>query len=419
MKRALIALLLAGTASVSTATLPVAGRLGTIYQLEAGPELLVQFSHAEQTLEFLAQRGWNVRDVRVRLAKNPYDATLPPADVVLPSSLPLEDQFFLLVQGVVRRNLADSPLSAELADLVAAHMAPPASRLRQQWEAAFQAALWAGEIERTALLELLWRTSWEQGVRAAKSLEAAWRLVAGDGDHAAVTSALWDVTVAALFAPEKLGWKVPPVAEAAASPLVGDTVFRFVVPQVRWVQLHQEGDGVAVFPGRLAGGASRLVVFYEDGRFDTLDLEPGQETKTSFWGVKTVLLGVLSLPGEAQASFALRQLRDYPVRLGAVDLVADGDSWQLSWEVESQEEVDAFVVEVWAVGEQGGKVLDRQLIPTAGSGPALLAWSSEAWPQASQLRVYALTQQGVLARLFTSPVLGPSGEKQAPHAPEQ
>lgn len=419
MKKACIALAFVGIASVSGAAPPVAGKLGTLFQLEGGPQLLVQLAHADQTLEFLVQRGWDVRDLRVRLASNPYDATQPPADVVLPSALPLEDQFFLLVQGVVRKNLAESQLSAELAGLVAAHMAPPASRLRQQWEAAFQAALWAGEIERTALLELLWRTSQEQGVRAAKSLEDVWRMVAGDGDRVAMASALWEVALAALFAPEKLGWRVGPLAPAAAPTLAGDTVFRFVVPQVKWLQLPQEGDGVAVFPGRLAGSASRLVVFYEDGRFDTLELEPGRETKVSFWGVKAVLLGVLSLPGEAQVSFSLRQLRDYPVRLGAFDLVSDGDSWQLSWEVESQEEVDAFVVEVWAAGEEGGKVLDRQLIPTAGFGPALLAWTSEAWPQASQVRVYALTQQGVLARLFTSPVLGPSGEKQAPNAPEQ
>lgn len=417
MKRALVALLLLGTASISSATLPVIGRGGAIFQLEAGPELLVQFSHADQTLQLLAERGWDIRDFQVRLGSNPYDATLPPVDVVLPSALSLEDQFFLLVQGVVRKNLKDSQLSAELADLVAAHMAPPSSRFRQRWEAAFQEALWAGEIERTALLELLWRTSKEQGVRAAKRLEDVWRMVGREGEPRTVASALWDVTLAALFAPEKLGWKVGPLA-AAAPPLAGDAVFRFVLPQVRWVQLPLEGDGVAVFPGRLLGAFSRLVVFYEDGRLDTLELEPGQESKAPYWGVRAVLLGVLSFPGEAQASFALRQLRDYPVRLGAVDLVAEGDSWQLAWEVESQEGVDAFVVEVWAVGEEGGRLMDRQLIPTSGSGPALLAWSSDARPQASQLRVYALTQQGVLARLFTSPVLDPLGEKEARNAPE-
>ncbi len=419
MKRALAAFLLAGTASISSATLPLAGRSGAIFELEAGPQLLLQFSHADQTLGLLAERGWDVRGLRVRLAKDPYDATLPPVDVVLPSALPLEDQFFVLVQGVVRKNLTNSQLGTELADLVAAHMSPPSSRLRQRWEAALQAALGAGEIERTALLELLWRTSKEQGVRAAKSLEDVWRIVGRDGDQRAVAAALWDVTLAALLAPDKLGWMVRPWDAAAPAPLAGDAVFRFVVPQVRWVRLLQEGDGVAVVPGRLSACTSRLVVFYEDGRWDTLELEPGQETKVSFWGVKALLLGVLSLPGEAQASFALRQLRDYPVRLGAVDLVAEGDSWQLSWEVESQEEVEAFVVEVWAVGEEGGKVMDRQFIPTSGSGPALLAWSSEAWPQPSQLRVYALTQRGVLARLFTTPVLDPLGEKPAPNAPEQ
>ncbi|KDA53963.1 hypothetical protein EG19_01835 [Thermoanaerobaculum aquaticum] len=419
MKRALAIAFLIATVAVANAALPVAGRSGAVFEIQAGPQLLVQFSHAEQALELLAERGWNVRDLRVRLAQDPYDATLAPVDVLLPSSLPLEDQFFVLVQGVVRKNLGESQLAAELSDLVAAHMAPPSSRLRQRWEAGFQAALWAGDIERTALLELLWRNFKEDGVRAAKSLDDVWRMVESKSNLEGVASALWDVTLAALLAPQKLGWSVGPWAGASAPALAGDAAFRFVVPQVKFVALLPEGDGVAVLPGRLVRSAARLVLFYEDGRFDTLELEPGQEGKASFWGVKAVLLGVLSLPGEAQASFAVRELRDYPVRLGAVDLVAEGDSWQLSWEVESQEEVDAYVVEVWAVAEDGGKIVDRQLIPTAGVGPALLAWSAEARPQPSQLRVYALTQQGVLARLFTTPVLDFSGEKQAPYTPEQ
>ncbi|MFN3413967.1 MAG: hypothetical protein ACK42L_07910, partial [Thermoanaerobaculum sp.] len=192
MKRALVIALLAGTGAVAHASLPVVGGSGAIFELQAGPQLLVQFSHAEQALELLAERGWNVRDLRVRLAQDPYDATLAPVDVVLPSSLPLEDQFFLLVQGVVRKNLGESQLAAELADVVAAHMAPPASRLRQRWEAGFQASLWAGQVERTALLELLWRNFKEDGVRAAKSLDDVWRMVESTSNREGVASALWD-----------------------------------------------------------------------------------------------------------------------------------------------------------------------------------------------------------------------------------
>lgn len=407
VKRALGAILLIAATGVASAALPIAGKRGTVYEVQNSPNLLAQFAHAEQALAFLAERGWEVRDLRVRLTDNPYDATQRAADVVLPASLPLEDQFFLLVQGVVRKNLSASPLAGELADLVAASLAPPSSQLRRQWEASFQAALWAGDIERTALLELLWRTGKDEAVRAARSFEDVWRLVGVADDPDAVADALWDVALAALFAPQKLGWAVRPVTRFSPPALAGDAAYRLVVPQMRWTYVPPTGDGVAVLTSRLARASARLVVVYEDGRFDALRVCPGEEARVSFWGVEAVLLGVASLPGEAQASFAFRELRDYPVRLGAVDLVAEGESWQLSWEVERQEDVEAYVVEVLTVGEEGERVAERHLIPTAGTGPALLAWTSEARSESCQLRVYALTQGGVLARLFTSPLLEP------------
>lgn len=407
MKRALVPILLVATAAVGSAAWTLAGKRGAIYEIQPSAAFLAQLAHAEQTLAFLAERGWEVRDLRVRLAGDPYDATQVAADVVVPASLPWEDQFFLLVQAVVRKNLSSSSLAGDLASLVAASLAPPSSRLRQQWEASFQAALLAGDIERTALLELLWRTGKEDAVRAAQSPEDAWRLVGAYEDREAVADALWEVTLAALFAPGKLGWTVGPVTMASAPVLAGDAAYRFVVPQLRWVRVPPEGDGVAVLPSRLVRASARLVVLYDDGRFDSLKLEPAEETRTSFWGAKAVLVGVVSFPGEALASFAFRDLRDYPVRPGAIDLVAEGQTWQLSWEVESQEDVDAYVVEVRTVGDDGEKVAEQHLIPTAGSGPVLLAWASEARSESCQLRVYALTRSGILARLYTSPLLEP------------
>ncbi|MGC8915555.1 MAG: hypothetical protein ACP5NF_01080 [Thermoanaerobaculum sp.] len=413
MKRASPLLVILVTATGAGAAIPLQGKKGAIYHLAPGPQAAAQFAQAEQTLSLLAERGWEVRGVRVRLGGDPFDATQPAADVVLPASLSLEDQVFVLVQGVVRRNLQGAPLAGELADLVAAHTAPAGSRLRREWEKGFQAALLAGEIERTALLEFLWRAAREQGVRAAGSIPEVWRFLGVDESPEALVGAVWDVALAALFAPDRLGWTVGPVPPADALEASGGAVFRFVTPQVRWLRVVGEGDGVAVLPMRLAGTAARLVVVYDDGRLDSLPLAAGDEVKASFWGVKAVFLGVLSLPGEAQASFAFRELRDYPVRMGAFDVRAEDGTWQVSWDVEEQEDVEAFVVEVWAVRGNGGRVVARDLVPAAGSGPMAFAWASEERPEPCQLRVYALTRTGVVARLLTSPVLGSLGDQEA------
>jgi len=406
MKRKLLALatavgwclpLAAGTAS----------KLEVVLEAEPSPNLPAQVAGVEQTLAVLAQRGWPVQGMRIRLAREPFDATRFAADVVLPTSLAPEDNAFLLARGVVARLAGGHPWGEVLADCVAAHLAPPSSRLRREWEAAWQRKLLAGELERTALLELLWRQKGDAGVRQVAEGQNPWQLLGADA--AGLEEALWEVALAGLLAPSKLGFVVGPVLWDGLAAMGGDGTFRFVAPSVRFLALEGEAEALGLMPTRLRRAAARAVVLYDDGRFDTLSLAPGEEAVLPRMGVQRVVLAVLSLPGEALASFALREVRDYPVRLGEVEVVQQDDTLQLAWEVEQQQDVAAYVVEVWGVASKP-TLQERSVIPTSEAGPAKLFWAWEAAGEPVQVRVYALTRSGLLAKLFTTPSFAASSQ---------
>ncbi|MCX7895071.1 MAG: hypothetical protein N2447_03810 [Thermoanaerobaculum sp.] len=417
MKRWFFPMLLLLTIGHADAGFSIAGSKGAIFVLEPSPQLGLQLAQAEQTLALLAGRGWDVRELRVRFTSNPYDATQGSADVVLPSHLGVEEHVFLLVRGVVRRQLKDRELGGAWADLLAAHLAPPGSRLRRQWEESFQASLWAGDWQRTALLELFWRHYRDQGVRTIGSVEAAWRLLVKEKGEEKVVHALWEVILAALLEPSRLGFTVNPWPMTGSGELLGDTVVSLAAPQLRWLQLPREADGIGLSTNRLSAAAVRLLVLYQDGRWDALTPAAGEERRVPLWGVRAAFVGVLALAGEATASFSLRELHGYPVRLGAVEVVEEGDHWQAFWQVEEQQDVQSFVVEVWSFAGTTPVLVGRDLIPAAGNSPALVGWVGAGDRGPRQLRVYALTTEGVLARLFVSPVLGHLGEQEAQEAP--
>lgn len=404
MKQLLCSVALLTAAQVAMAT-PRTSPSGAVLEVEPVPGGAAAVATAEQTLATLRQRGWPVNHLRVRLTANPWDATLPNADVLLPTSLGAEDQVFVLVQGVVRKALGRTAASEAAASLVAAHLAPPASALRRQWEAGWQRRLVAGEVEGTALMELVWRTRGDDGLRELAEESDPWALAAKLWPPEALEASLWEVVLAGLLAPNKLGFTVPPATWSKGETLNDDALFRFVRPQLRWLELVSDSDAVAIYASRLRQASARVVVLYQDGRFDVATLEAGQELAVPRWGVRQVLLGLLSLPGEGVASLAWRNLRDWPVRLGSVEVAHEDGVWQLAWSVEEQASVDAYLVELWGTDAKGPVLRQRELLPTTEGGPAQLLWSCEPQREPTQVRVYALTKPGLLALLFATPVL--------------
>lgn len=382
-------------------------KTGAVFQGETAASASSSLTMLEQTLSLLRGRGWPV-SLRVRLAANPYDATQPEADVTVPLSLPVEEQTFLLTQGVVRKALGPTPWTELLASLVAAHLSPPSSKLRLEWEKGWQSRLLQGDLENTAILELLWRRRADEGLRQLAKEGNPWRLLSTGTEERGFQEALWEIILAGLLKPEKLGFSVGPASWEKTELLKGDGVFRFVNPHIRWVRVAKEGDALGILASRLRAASARVVVVYEDGRFDQVALEPGQELPVPLWGVKELVLGILSFPPEATASFAFRPLRDYPVRLEAAQLSQEEGAWQLAWTVGEQQDVRAYVVEVWGVGAQGSFPKERHLIPTTQAGPAQLVWSWEGQGEPRQVKVFALTENGLLAQLFVTPVLNDS-----------
>lgn len=404
--------LLQGLAMVSFAFLGngqelLRGKLGTIFEVAGDPRAFTQLRTAESTLLVLASRGWPVQELRVRLVKDPFDATLPGADVILPLSMSPEDNAFLLVHGVVKKALEPGELTEAVASLVAAHMAPPSSGLRRTWETRWQEQVLSGELQRTALLEVLWRRGGDQVMRTLTSWGEAWKAIADAGHDENWEEPLWDVIAAGLLAPAKLGFTVGPASWPAMDPIGDAALFRLVTPQVRWFVPAGEGNGVGLMPNRLVRGSVRVFVVYDDGRFDVVPVTPLQEVQVPRLGVKRLMVAVMSQPGEAVVSLTLRALGDYPAVLGAAEFSQDGGRWQLTWDVEEQSDVAAYVVEVWRMTPQGEALQARELIPTLESGPARHFWTREALEGANQVRVFALTHSGLLARLFVTPIINP------------
>lgn len=383
------------------------GKLGTIFEVARDPRAPSQLQTVEGTLWALASRGWPVHELRVRLAKDPFDATLPGADVILPLSMSPEDNAFLLVHGVVKKALGPGELTEAVASLVAAHMAPPSSGLRHAWEARWQELLLAGELQHTALLEVLWRRGGDQVIRSLTSWEEAWKAIANAELHQDWEESLWNVIAAGLLTPAKLGFTVGPVRWPAMDPVGDAAFFRLKTPQLRWVVPSGEGNGVGLLPNRLVRGSVRVFVIYDDGRFDVVPATPIQEVQVSRMGVKKLMVAVMSQPGEALVSLTLRPLHDYPVLLGGVEFSQDEGRWQLAWDVEQQSDVAAYVVEIWRRSPQGEALQARELIPTLESGPARHFWTREGLETSSQVRLFALTNFGLLARLFVTPVVNP------------
>lgn len=391
---------------------------GAVLEVEPVPGVAAAVATAEQTLATLRQRGWPTNHLRVRLAANAWDATRANADVLLPTFLGAEDQVFVLVQGVVRKALGQTAAGEAAASLAAAHLAPPGSGLRRQWEAGWQRRLLAGEVEGTALMELVWRTRGDDGLRQLAEESDPWALAAKLLPREAFEASLWEVVLAGLLAPNKLGFTVPPVTWNSGEALSEDALFRFVRPQLRWLELVSDSDAVAVYASRLRQASARVLVLYQDGRFDVAALEAGQELAVPRWGVRQVLLGLLSLPGEGVASLAFRNLRDWPVRLGSVEVTQEDGVWQLAWSVEEQASVDAYLVELWGMEANGLVLRQRELLPTTEGGPAQLLWTCETLREPTQVRVYALTKPGLLALLFATPVLEGPLDQQRDQASE-
>lgn len=385
----------------------VRGKLGNIFQIALDPRASSQLKTAESTLWALASRGWPVQELRVRLAKDPFDATLPQADVILPLSMSAEDNAFLLVHGVVKKTLEPSELTESLASLVAAHMAPPSSGLRRAWETHWQAQVLSGELQRTALLEVLWRRGGDELIRSLTSWEKAWKALADTAQEEEWEESLWNVIAAGLLTPGKLGFTVGPVRWPAMNPVGNAAFFRLATPQLRWFVPSEEGSGVGLLTNRLVRGSARVFVVYDDGRFDVVPVTPLQEVQVPRWGVKKLMVAVMSQPGEAVVSLTFRALRDYPAILGGVEFSQDGGRWQLAWDVEEQSDIAAYVVEVWRMSREGETLQARELIPTLESGPARHFWTREALETSSQVRLFALTNAGLLAKLFFTPVINP------------
>ncbi len=381
-------------------------------------------SGSEEVLEACAAavravqaRGWKTPPMVVRVLQSPFDATTPASDLVLGADEPVADAFFRTVEVLVRRDLsrvAPATQSEEAARLVAAHLSPPGSGLRQAWQRQWVAALAEGELVEAALLETVWRLGSDALVRALTPRPWPEGLISGlrehlDGDP---TEAVSQVVLAGLLDPRALGFEVEaPRLLAPGEGRTAQALAETVTPGVRLYPLpvRAAAEGVSLLRSR--GVATHAVVRYPlTGQYDVIRLVEGEEVAVPVRGVSWAGVVVTSLEQGGRLSLTSRPLAEYPVVLERWDFAAGGGAVMIEWETRSHSDVLSFVVEgLGRAGEHGWRVLCQEFVPAAedGSQPFSYSFLAAGGEDVQLYRLSALTSRGFLAEVSTFPVLTP------------
>ncbi len=362
-------------------------------------------------------RGWKIPPMVVRILQSPFDATAPASDLAVGAGEPVEDAFFRTVEALVRRDLgrvAAGARAEEAARLVAAHLSPRGSRLRQEWESDWVAALGRGELVGTALLETVWRLGGDAMVRAVAPAPWPEGLISALGEQVEgdPVESVSQVVLAGLLDPRALGFEV----EAAGLPggvgrrtaqamaeTVGLGVHLYPLPA------RAAAEGVSLLRSR--GVAVHAVVRYPfPGQYDVVRLAEGEEVAVPLRGVSWAGIVVTALGHGGGLSLSSRPLPEYPVALERWDFAAGGGAVTISWETRSHNDVLSFVVEALArEGEQGWRAVRREFVPVAenGSHPFSYSFVATGGEDVQVYRLSALTARGFLAEVGTFPVLTP------------
>jgi hypothetical protein len=371
------------------------------------------FAACAEVVRLLSQRGWETAAFRVRIQANPFDATTPSADLALDAGQPVETSAFMLAEALVERQLArtaDPAVARMLAQAVAAHMTPPGSAARVQWERSWLQRLASGQILTTALPEVLWRNGADPAIRRASRgswPESAWEALAALGIDNALHP-VGEVAVAGLLDPRVLGFQRPPLPEFAPAISQTDLDVRLSQAGIRIVKLPPDASAVGLVPVESERVEAWVAVRYAlTGAFDVVPLNGRAQVSVPMRGVAWAGVVVVGLEPDARLSLAVRALPDYPVRIKRWDFVAGDTDVTLMWETQRHEGLQAFVVEALALTPSGTwNVLRRTVVPVASEGenPFGYTFVDEGNENMAAYRLLALTADGFLAEVGTFPL---------------
>ncbi|HQT93792.1 MAG TPA: hypothetical protein PK435_04095 [Thermoanaerobaculaceae bacterium] len=381
-----------------------------LFEVEATPQGQATFAACSQILDLLVQRGWRPAGARVRIQENPFDATLPSADVVLGAGAPSEDSAFDLAAALVVRQFGralDPAVGDALAQTVAAHLSAPGCGRRLQWERQWLARLDGGDLLSTALPELLWRTGGDSAIREAalgKWPESAYAALAARGvEHP--LKALGEVAVAGVVNPEALGFHAGAAGLPAAK--AGLDV-RFSGTGLQLVALPGDANAVALQTLQSEGTAAWVAVKYAlTGSFDAVALNPKAEVVVPLRGTAWAAVLVVGIGPGAHVAINSRQLDEYPVRLKRWDFLAGEGAASLAWETQRHEGLRGFVVEALQTDASGKwSVRRRTLVPVAEDGESSFGYAfvDDDTNGVGAYRLLALTSDGFLAEVGLFPL---------------
>jgi len=373
------------------------------------------FAACAEVVKLLSQRGWDTAALSVRIQANPFDATSSSADLALDAGQPVETNAFMLAEALVERQLArtaEPAVARMLAETVAAHLSPPGSAARVQWERSWIQRLASGQLLTTALPEVLWRDGADAAIRRASRgpwPESALQALAALGIDNAL-HAVGEVAVAGILDPAVLGFQRPPLPEFAPAISQADTDVRLSTAGMRIVKLPPDATAVGIVPVQSEGVEAWVAVRYAlTGAFDVVPLNGRTEVSVPMRGVVWAGVLVAALQPDASLSFAVRALPDYPVQIKRWDFVAGETDATLTWETQRHEGLQAFVVEALAATPTGAwNVLRRTVVPVAreGENPFGYTFVDEETKNTAAYRLLALTADGFLAEVGTFPLRG-------------
>ena len=385
------------------------------FDIEPSASARASFAACAEVVTLLSQRGWETAAVRVRIQGNPFDATASSADLALDASQPAETSAFILAEALVERQLARTAnpgVARMLAETVAAHLSPPGSAARVQWERSWLQRLASGQLLTTALPEVLWRAGADPAIRRASrgswpdsALEALGALGVDNALHA-----VGEVAVAGLLDPRVLGFQRPALPEFAPAISQAEPDVRLSNAGLRIVKLPPDVSAVSVVPVESERVEAWVAVRYAlTGAFDVVPLNGRTEVSVPMRGVAWAGVLVVGLEPDARLSLAVRALPDYPVQIKRWDFVAGETDVTLTWETQRHEALQAFVVEALAATPTGAwNVLRRTVVPVASDGESAFGYTfvDEETQNTAAYRLLALTADGFLAEVGTFPLRG-------------
>lgn len=386
---------------------------GVAFDVEPSAPGRASFAACAEVVRLLSLRGWETTGVRVRIQADPFDATASSADLALDAGQPVETSAFMLAEALVERQLtrtADPAVARMLAQTVAAHLSPPGSAARVQWERSWLQRLASGQVLTTALPEVLWRNGADPAIRRASRgswPESALEVLAALGIDNAL-HAVGEAAVAGLLDPRVLGFQRPPLPEFAPAISQAEPDVRLSQAGMRIVKLPPDASAVGLVPVESERVEAWVAVRYAlTGAFDVVPLNGRAEVSVPMRGVAWAAVLVVGLEPDARLSLAVRALPDYPVQISRWDFVAGEADVTLTWETQRHEGLQAFVVEALATTPTGAwNVLRRTVVPVASEGenPFGYTFVDEGTENTAAYRLLALTADGFLAEVGTFPL---------------